>query len=180
MLGWVWARQAPIAQGGHPLALFLGLAPEVLPGFVHRLQGAGHDRAREAGPRPGEGNCCSGHEEPIIRGSGRALGSEGRLNRVCTLVLSCTVCVCVCVRVFSSHSFWTSSSLDVPAGVTQEEGNTGLFIHLKDVYIYTVQARVTTMLCLRSNDGRAYGFGTLRWVEGRVYSAFRPPCHFCP
>ena len=28
------------------------------------------------------------------------------------------------VRVFSSHSFWTSSSLDVPAGVTQEEGHT--------------------------------------------------------
>ena len=27
--------------------------------------------------------------------------------------------------VFSSHSFWTSSSLDVPAGVTQEEGHTG-------------------------------------------------------
>ena len=25
----------------------------------------------------------------------------------------------VCVCVFSSHSFWTSSSLDVPAGVTQ-------------------------------------------------------------
>ena len=34
------------------------------------------------------------------------------------------VCVCVCVCVFSSHSFWTSSSLDVPAGVTQEEGHT--------------------------------------------------------
>ena len=31
---------------------------------------------------------------------------------------------------FSSHSFWTSSSLDVPAGVTQEEGHTGFFIHL--------------------------------------------------
>ena len=30
--------------------------------------------------------------------------------------------------VFSSHSFWTSSSLDVPAGVTQEEGHTGFFI----------------------------------------------------
>ena len=28
-----------------------------------------------------------------------------------------------CVCVFSSHSFWTSSSLDVPAGVTQEEGH---------------------------------------------------------
>ena len=36
----------------------------------------------------------------------------------------------VCVCVFSSHSFWTSSSLDVPAGVTQEEGHTGFLIHL--------------------------------------------------
>ena len=32
--------------------------------------------------------------------------------------------------VFSSQSFWTSSSLDVPAGVTQEEGHTGFLIHL--------------------------------------------------
>ena len=41
------------------------------------------------------------------------------------------VCVCiVCVCVFSSHSFWTSSSLDVPVGVTQEEGHTGFLIHL--------------------------------------------------
>ena len=36
--------------------------------------------------------------------------------------------VCACVCVFSSHSFWTS--MDVPAGVTQEEGNTGFSIHL--------------------------------------------------
>ena len=36
----------------------------------------------------------------------------------------------VCVCVFCSHSFWTSSSLDVPAGVTQEEGHTGFFINL--------------------------------------------------
>ena len=36
--------------------------------------------------------------------------------------------VCVCVCVFSSHSFWTS--MDVPAGVTQEEGHTGFLIHL--------------------------------------------------
>ena len=35
-----------------------------------------------------------------------------------------------CVCVFSSHSFWISSSLDVPAGVTQEEGHTGFLIHL--------------------------------------------------
>ena len=40
----------------------------------------------------------------------------------------CGYALCVCV--FSSHSFWTSSSLDVPAGVTQEEGHTGFFIHL--------------------------------------------------
>ena len=35
--------------------------------------------------------------------------------------------LCVC---FSSHSFWTSSSLDVPAGVTQEEGHTEFLIRL--------------------------------------------------
>ena len=39
----------------------------------------------------------------------------------------CLVSLCVCV--FSSHPFWTSSSLDVPAGVTQEEGHTGFLIH---------------------------------------------------
>ena len=33
-----------------------------------------------------------------------------------------------CVCVFSSHPFWTS--MDVPAGVTQEEGHTGFLIHL--------------------------------------------------
>ena len=37
------------------------------------------------------------------------------------------------VCVFSSHSFWTSSSLDVPAGVTQEEGHTGFLILLSAV-----------------------------------------------
>ena len=36
----------------------------------------------------------------------------------------------MCVCVFSSHSFWTSSLLNVPVGVTQEEGHTGFFIHL--------------------------------------------------
>ena len=40
------------------------------------------------------------------------------------------MCVCVCVCVFSSHLFWTSSSLDVPAGVIQEEGHTGFLTHL--------------------------------------------------
>ena len=36
----------------------------------------------------------------------------------------------MCVCVFSSHPFWTSSSSDVPAGVTREEGHTGFLIHL--------------------------------------------------
>ena len=40
------------------------------------------------------------------------------------------ICHTYCVCVFSSHPFWTSSSLDVPAGVTQEEGHTGFLIHL--------------------------------------------------
>ena len=37
--------------------------------------------------------------------------------------------IVVCVRV-SSYLFWTSNSLDIPAGVTQEEGRTGFLIHL--------------------------------------------------
>ena len=53
-------------------------------------------------------------------------------------------CVCVCVCVFSSHYlFWTSSSLDVPAGVTQEEGHTGFLIHLPStVRALTFLARI--------------------------------------
>ena len=43
--------------------------------------------------------------------------------------------------VFSSHSFWTSSSLDAPAGVTQEEGHTGFFIHLSAVRALIFLAR---------------------------------------
>ena len=34
------------------------------------------------------------------------------------------------MSVFSSHLFWTSGLLDVPAGVTQEEGHTGYLINL--------------------------------------------------
>ena len=34
------------------------------------------------------------------------------------------------VCMFPSHLFWTSSSLDVSAGVPWEEGNTGFLIHL--------------------------------------------------
>ena len=56
-----------------------------------------------------------------------------RHRHVClrsTYLLAKTLPLVMCVCVFSSHSFWTSSSLDVPAGVTQEEGHTGFLIHL--------------------------------------------------
>ena len=49
--------------------------------------------------------------------------------------------VFVCMCVFSSHSFWTSSSLDVPAGVTQEEGHTAFLIHLSAVRALIFLAR---------------------------------------
>ena len=41
--------------------------------------------------------------------------------------------------VFSSHLFWTS--MDVPAGVTQKEGNTGFSIHLSAVLALIFLAR---------------------------------------
>ena len=43
--------------------------------------------------------------------------------------------------VFSSHSFWTSSSLDIPAVVTQEEGHTGFLIHLSAVRAFIFLAK---------------------------------------
>ena len=44
--------------------------------------------------------------------------------------------------VFSSHLFRTSSSLDIPAGVTQEEGHTGFLIHLpSEVHAFIFLAR---------------------------------------
>ena len=65
----------------------------------------------------------------------RLKGGGGKILK--SFVCLCCVCVCVCVYllnccvcVFSSHSFWTSSSLDVPAGVAQEASHTEFLIHL--------------------------------------------------
>ena len=44
-----------------------------------------------------------------------------RIEPNITAVQKCAASVCMC----SSHPFWTSSSLDVPAGVTQEESLRG-------------------------------------------------------
>ena len=56
----------------------------------------------------------------------------------------------LCVCVFSSHPFWTSSSLDVPAGVTQEEGHTGFLTHLPSAVraLIFVARRIQTFLSL--------------------------------
>ena len=50
--------------------------------------------------------------------------------------------------VFSSHSFWTSSSLDVPAGFTQEEGHTGFLIHLFSAVRVFLARRIQPFLSL--------------------------------
>ena len=51
------------------------------------------------------------------------------------------LCVCVCVCFLPIHSGHTSSSLDVPAGVTQEEGHTEFLIHLSAVRALIFLAR---------------------------------------
>ena len=67
-----------------------------------------------------------------------------------------------CVCVFSSHSFWTSSSLDVPAGVTQEEGHTGFLIHL----LSAVRALVF------SREGFSHSFPLSTVKSNFVYNQF--------
>ena len=54
------------------------------------------------------------------------------------------------VCVFSSHLFWTTSSLDVPAGVTQEEGHTGFLIHLSSAMraLIFLARSIQPFLCL--------------------------------
>ena len=65
----------------------------------------------------------------IIRGHRRR--PSYKTNKIIIMLMPCISYEKVCsVCVFSSHPFWTSSSLDVPAGVTQEEGHTGFLIHL--------------------------------------------------
>ena len=75
-----------------------------------------------------------------------------------------------CVCVFSSHPFWTSSSLDVPAGVTQEEGHTGFLIHLPSAVraLIFVARRIQPFLSLVDREVEFcvltnYSFST-RWA----------------
>ena len=63
-----------------------------------------------------EGVCCTEEEETALEETFNAVGD---LTTECADNYKQVLCHCMCV--FSSHSFWTLSSLDVPAGVTQEE-----------------------------------------------------------
>ena len=65
---------------------------------------------------------------------------------------------------FSSHSFWTSSSLDVPTGVTQEEGHTGFLIHLLSA------VRAFIHFCFTTSPG-FFAVQSIRCVFG-----FHPTC----
>ena len=58
------------------------------------------------------------------------------------------------VCVFSSHLFRTSNSLDVPAGVTEEEGHTGFLVHLPSAvraFIFLVR-RIQPFLSLADRE----------------------------
>ena len=57
-------------------------------------------------------------------------GSMALLSYMAATIYMYMAVTLQCVCVFLSHLFWTSSSLDVPAGVIQEESHTGFFIHL--------------------------------------------------
>ena len=75
-------------------------------------------------PRKMQGNHCFGS----------CLWLSPQTPQLKTTFLTCEAELCsgsppeLCVCVFSSHSFWTSSSLDVSVGVTQEEGRIGCLI----------------------------------------------------
>ena len=84
-------------------------------------------------------NFLSTEHEGLSTHVQREWSAEPFMSSILSLRIFCTAVLLsrckfspptVCV-VFSSHSFWTSSSLDVPAGVTQEEGHTGFLIHLR-------------------------------------------------
>ena len=91
----------------------------------------------------------------------------------------------MCVCVFSSHPFWTSSSLDVPAGVTQEEGHTGFLIHLPSAVraLIFVARRIQPFLslvdrevefCVLTNESFSTRWAFLFWFL--VFSEKNPVC----
>ena len=74
--------------------------------------------------------CCTTDRYLVYTCNTPVVRETGKLRRKQKPPRATKKIMCVFVCVFSSHSFWTSSSLDVPAGVTQEEGHTGFLIYL--------------------------------------------------
>ena len=79
------------------------------------------------------------------------------------LVILVILCHSLSFFVFSSHLFWTSRSLDVPAGATQEEGLTGFLIHLPSAVraLIFLAKRIQSLLSLVDGE-----------VEFRVLTTF--------
>ena len=77
----------------------------------------------------------------------------------------------MCVCVFSSHSFWTS--MDVPAGVTQEEGHTGFLIHLLSVVhaLIFLARRIQPFLSLVDREVE-FCVHTTRWTFLFLFFSF--------
>ena len=87
-----------------------------------------------------------------VREIGLMCGNNNNNNNKTTNSIDfSTLCVCV----FSSHSFWTSSLLDVPAGVTQEEGHTEFLILLLSAVraLIFLARRIQPFLSLVDRDG---------------------------
>ena len=109
--------------------------------------------------------------------SGDSLSNVGLLNidnttsvnreKMYLVFLSMSAACVLCV--FSSHSFWTSNSLDVPAGVTQEEGHTGFLIHLLSAVCVCVFFPFILDINGRTSRGH---------TGGRSHRIFNPPS-FC-
>ena len=78
----------------------------------------------------------------------------GTYQQIVIIVKVISVVYSVCVCVFSSHSFWTSSSLDVPAGVTLEEGHTRFLISLLSAVraIIFLARRIQPLLSLADRE----------------------------
>ena len=70
-------------------------------------------------------------------------------------MLQYSACVCVC---FLSVYLWTSGWLGVPAGVTQEEGDTGFPIHLPSAVLALIflARRIKPFLSLVDREVKFY------------------------
>ena len=76
---------------------------------------------------------------------------------------------CACVLCFSPKLFWTSSSLDVPAGITQEEGHTGFLTHLPSA--------VRALIFFFSREVFSHSLSSATVKSNFVQSAPRPSEH---